>query len=202
MTQIAEGKFLEMNHKTPKVKLKDFAKDYLEYSKANKRSWKRDVVSLKNLLEVFGEKHLTEITVLMVDRYKACRKDVAKPGTVNRELACLRHMFTKAIEWGKAKENPVTKVKFDKETPRLRFLTTEEAEELVKASASHLKPILIVALNTGMRKGEILSLKWENVNFQRGIIFIPDTKNKEWREVPMNSLVIETLSKVKKHHDS
>ena len=99
--EIAEGKFLDIRRK-PKVLFRDFAREYLEYSRANKRSWGRDQTSLGNLLPVFGEMYLSDITPGQIERYKAQRLLKVKPATVNRELACLKHMFNKAIEWGQA----------------------------------------------------------------------------------------------------
>jgi integrase len=75
---------------------------------------------------------------------------------------------------------------------RNRYLSPEEEARLMTALEGHrayLRPILIVALNTGMRKGEILTLKWSCVDFQRGIIYVVNTKNGRNREVPMNAAV-------------
>ena len=112
-------------------------------------------------------------------------------------------MFNKAIEWGKVHENPTDKVKFFKENNhRLRYLTKEEIKALYNAAAEHLKPIIVIALNTGVRKGEILNLKWEDIDFRQKIIYILNTKNGEKREIPMNDPLFDTLLKIKKHPDS
>lgn len=66
----------------------------------------------------------------------------------------------------------------------------------------NIKPIAIVALNTGMRKSEILNLKWNDIDFKRGIIYLLRTKNNEKREIPMNDAVITVLIKVKKNPES
>ena len=117
-----------------------------------------------------------------------------RPATLNRELSLLKHMFTKAIEWGKCKENPAKKVKKLKgEVKRVRYLMPGEVQTLLLSCADHLKPIVIVAVHTGMRKGEILSLKWEQVNFEQGIITLLDTKNNERRDIPMDETVKTTL---------
>ena len=99
--QVAENKFLDIK-KVEKIKFKEFAKMYLEvYAKLNKRSWTRDETSINNLNKFFGEKYLHEITTIDIEKYKRNRKEKVTGSTVNRELACLRIMFNKAIEWGK-----------------------------------------------------------------------------------------------------
>jgi len=107
-------------------------------------------------------------------------------------------MFNKAMEWGKIHDNPVRKVKyFPGNKRRLRYLTKEEIKALYNACTERLKPIVILALNTGMRKGEILNLKWEDIDFHQKIIYILNTKNNEKREIPMNQVVFDTLLKVR-----
>jgi len=173
------------------------------YAKPNKRSWKRDEFSIKCLSTFFCEKYLHEISSFDVENYKHHRIQEVSSSTVNRELSCLKTIFNKAIEWGKIHKNPTNKVKpFKENKHRLRYLNKEEIKALYNACAEHLKPIIIVTLNTGMRKGEILNLEWEQVDFRQKIIYLLDTKNNEKREIPMNAVVFDTLLKVKKHPDS
>lgn len=125
-----------------------------------------------------------------------------RPATVNRELSLLKHMFSKAIEWGKCKENPAKKVKKLKgEVKRVRFLMPDEVQILLSSCADYLKPIVTVAVHTGMRKGELLGLKWEQVNFEQGIITLHDTKNSERRDIPMDETVKTVLKGMEKKRD-
>ncbi len=191
--QIIEGKYLDISRQ-PKTTFEDLAVEYLKFSKINKRSWIRDRVSIKHLGAVFGGRYLSGITPLQIEHYKARRKDEVAPASVNRELGCLRHMLNKGIQWGMATENPAKGMRLLRENnTRLRYLTSKEAERLIEAAAPHLRPIVIVALNTGMRKGEILGLRWEDIHWKQGIILLKDTKNNQWREVPINNDVTETL---------
>ncbi len=201
--QIKEGKHLDIQ-KNEKIKFEEMAKTYLEaHSKLNKRSFRRDETIIKNLLPFFGGRWLFEITSLDVENYKRKRKEQVATATVNREFACLRHIFTKAIEWDKLRENPAAKVKlFRIDNKRLRYLEREEMKKLIDACSEHLKPIIIVALFTGMRKSEILNLKWRDLDFSQKIIYLLDTKNGEKREVYMNDIVYSVLLGVKKHPDS
>lgn len=185
------------------VYFEDFAKEFLSvYSKPNKRSWKSDQGSIKNLDRLFHGKFLIEVNSELIERYKAKRKTEVSPATANRELALLKTMLSKAVEWGKLKSNPAAKVKKFKEAPgRERILTVAEIRSLADAASSHLKPALIVALNTGMRRGEVLGLKWESVNFARGSILISDSKSGRSRKVPMNGLVAETLKQLERRSE-
>ena len=204
-TEIAEGKFLDVR-KEHNIKFEEFAKTYLElHSNVNKRPRvaRRDFFLINRLGEHFNGKRLYEISPQSIEQYKSDRiKDVA-PATVNRELACLKCMFNKAIAWGKTHDNPVCKVKLFKENnQRLRYLEKDEIKKLLDSAPEHLKPILIVAVFTGMRKSEILTLEWKNISFEQDIIYLLQTKNGERREVLMNNTVKNALLAVPKHKDS
>jgi integrase len=125
-----------------------------------------------------------------------------KPASVNRELACLKFMFSLAKKWKLVDENPVKEVKlFQEQKIEMHILDKDETDRLIHCSAHHLKPILIVALNTGMRKGEILNLRWNDIDFDRYFIFIRETKSGRSRKVPMNYLVLEALNSLKRESE-
>lgn len=92
-----------------------------------------------------------------------------------------------------------TSVKFFRETEgRLRFLEKEEIKKLYNTCPKYLKPIIALAVCTGMRKGEILNLKWPDVDFRRRIITILKTKSQKKREIPIGIGVSRLLLKQKK----
>lgn len=195
----------------PDIAFEQFAKEFLEtYSKLNKKSWQRDETSLGNLKPFFKGKTMQEIGPELVENYKAKRKaDITKRkthitgATINREIALLKTIFNKAVEWGKIEKNPLDKVKKFKENhvKNMKILKDDEAIRLIDSASPHLKPILIIALNTGMRRNEILSLKWENVNFNKGLIFIEDAKSGKPREIPMNYMVYEILKELSRNSE-
>ncbi|RKZ30366.1 hypothetical protein DRQ36_05840 [bacterium] len=172
-----------------RVAFKDFAKEYLDYSKSNKapKTYRADPTGIRNMLKFFGDRLLSEITPQLIEEYKAKRLETVKPASINRELATLSNMFTKANQWQIVSVNPMKEVGKLKGPPgRIRYLSYDEIERLVNVSAPHLKPIIITALNTGMRKSEILNLRWENVDLERRVIIVRETKNNEIRILPIN----------------
>lgn len=203
--EIIEGKFFD-KRRIRKIHFEELADEFIElHSRVNKKKMvaKRDENLIANLKRTFGGKYLHEITPMMIERFKAARRESVAPATVNRELACLKCMFNKAIQWGRYDDNPVRRVRlFRENNQRTRYLESDEIQKLLENCQENIKPILIVALNTGMRKGEILNLKWENVDLERGIIYLLDTKNSEKREVIMNGPVKEALSKLTRHATS
>ena len=200
--EIAEGRYLDIK-KNEKIKFEDFADEFFRlHSQPNKKptSIQSDKIIIKNLKSFFAGRYLYNIGPQLVEEYKVERSKEVKPATVNRELACLKCMFNKAIEWGKTEVNPVRKVKlFRENNTRIRYLEKEEIQKLLDNCASHLKPIATLAVNTGMRKSEILRLKWIDIDFKRDLLYLIETKNGERREVPINKTVKETLIKVSKH---
>jgi len=176
-----------------------------EYSKVNKKSYERDITSAKHLLRHFGGKTHSQITAWLVEKYKSERqKENTRYGrppskaSINRELALLKHMFNIAIEWDLITSNPAKKVKlFPEKQNQLRILSHDEFEKLYNASSDFLKPILVVAVNTGMRRNEILYLKWDNVSLKQGYITVIESKNNESRSIPINKILMDTLNYVK-----
>lgn len=189
---MAEGKFLDIK-KSQRALFDDFAQEYYElHCKQNNKSWFRtDRHNLKVLKDFFGGLSLAEITPHLIEQFRQKRLLEVSPSTVNRNLACLSCLFNKAKLWGKFEEdNPVAQVKkFKVRNARMRFLEQREVQMLINACNGYLKAIVIIAVNTGMRRGEILSLKWNDLDLIRGVIFLTNTKSGEKREVPMNEQV-------------
>jgi integrase len=122
---------------------------------------------------------------------------------VNRELACLSKLLRKAVEWHYLKINPMTAVKLLKQPPgRLRYLEPEEIDALYGALedlAPWLKPIVQVALLTGMRRNEILTLSWNHVTLRDAIVTLPQTKNNDLRVVPLSREAWDIFAAVPRH---
>lgn len=203
--QMAGGKFEIVQTKKP-VPFEKLTQRYLEYSQSNKKSYTRDITSSKALMRFFGGKTIQQISPWLIEKYKAERqKDYThykKPitkATINRELACLKNMFTKAIEWGYVTVNPVKKVKlFPEKQEKLRVVSEAEFQKLFSVASPHFKPILLCAYMTGMRRSEIARLKWDDVNLKGGYIQVVETKNNDSRIIPVSGILLETLQELKK----
>jgi len=194
--EIAENKYLDKRKDPDPIKFHEFGKEYLEWSKGTKKpsTHKRETSFMRQLEKEFEERTIQEITTWQIEKWKVKRKEELKPASVNRELGLLKNMFTKAVEWGKLNENPSRRAKRLKgEVKRVRFLMSDEIQTLLSNCPDHLKPIVTVALHTGMRKGELLGLKWDQVNFEQGIVTLTETKNNERRDIPMDETVRNLL---------
>jgi len=181
-----------------KMSLKKLCEQYLEYEEINgKKSLKRDVIIVNSFLNHFNHLNVAQIDPLKIESYKKKRlEDGVKSSTVNRELACIKHIFNLAKKWKIIHENPAGETKpLKEEKYKIRILEKVEADLLIRAAADYLKPILIVALNTGMRMGEILGLSWNDIDFVNYNMHIKNTKSGKDRIVPMNSLVAGVLKK-------
>jgi len=151
-----------------------------------------------HLVRAFGERKLGALRAMDVEGYKAKRLVRVSPATVNRELATLRHMYRKAVEWEYVKASPMANVRQFKEPPgRVRYLTTDEIKRLLCQCAAHIRPIMVMALNTGMRKGEILKLRWRDVDLENRRIIVVNSKNNETRMIPINQTLFEVFGRLK-----
>jgi integrase len=173
-----------------KIAFGDFSKRYMEYAKANKRSWLRDEQMLKPLTEHFSsERPLTEILPVDIEGYKLHRRAQVSGSTVNRELALLKRMFNLAIEWDLFLDrNPVCRVRFFKEfNIHRRTLSIDEEEKLLRNAAPFLQDLITFALNTGLRVGELFSLQWSSVDLEQDVLNVYASKTGKTRPIPVNS---------------
>ena len=190
-----------------KLTFREFSKLYLDnYARLNKRSWRDDQYRLDaHMIPFFGASDLQEITPLDVEKYKASRlsSGVSK-STVNRELTILKKMFNLAIDWDLAVQNPVIKVKLfsEKDTAKERILTAEEETRLLAECPGYLRPIINAALHTGMRRGEILNLRWAEVDLDKRLILVKRTKSGQDRLIPINESLLEVLADLKHSNSS
>ncbi|MBI2061982.1 MAG: tyrosine-type recombinase/integrase [Nitrospirae bacterium] len=167
---------------------------------------KRDILdrTMAQLSEA-GLEAVKTLRSLMSHGKESARLDAGKaPDTVNRELTTLKHLFTKAVEWGELESSVAHKVKPLKRPPgRLRYLTLEKGKTLLaecRASSSpHLYAVVLTAMHTGARRGELLSMTWEQVDSTNRAIKIIGTKNGTVRVVPMTNEVKECLSSLPHH---
>lgn len=156
-----------------------------------------------------AKKPLSEITSVDVSEYRDARLGTESStgkklsaATVKLELSLLSNLFDIArIEWGWCDDNPVKNVRKPKLPPgRDRRLTPREDKLILRYAHNHSNKewysIVTLALETAMRQGEILSLKWENVNLKNGVVHLPETKNGTKRDVPLSFKAREALSRL------
>jgi integrase len=183
---------------------RSWADEYIEgYAKPNKRSWKTDKAYVEaNMKLFFGDKLLSSITAFDIGKYKQARlADGVSQRTVNRCLQILRRMFNLAIRAGHMKANPIESGTLYQESggSQGRVLDYEEEQQLLSVLPPHLKPIVIVALETGLRKGEILALRWTDVDWQNHTMRVRRLKKR--REcidvIPLSSTVLACLRVLK-----
>ena len=180
----------------------EFSKEYVQQKKdEGKVSWERDVYSINNLLEFFGsDVLLSSIDVKGVSKYKTHRLKTRKPVTINHELVCLGAIINLARDWEIWKgKNPVYVsglIKYNK--TKRKILTLEEQEVLLGASSEYYRDIIIAALNTGMRRGELVNAKIEDLNLKEKYIFVPASKTTEPRIVPLNKTMLELIPELTK----
>jgi integrase len=196
-TKLVEGRFFDKTQRQ-QVLFKDLAERVLEHQRALGR---RSVEQFhkqysKNLVAHFGKKFLPEIRVEDVERYRLERSKGVSPATVNRSLAVLKRIFNLAIKWGLVDKNPVRFVEFLKEPEgRLRFLGKDEQVALLGQCQGDIYDIVVLALRTGMRRGEVLNLRKADLDFERELICVAKTKTGRTRQLPMLAEVKAVLEK-------
>lgn len=148
-----------------------------------------------------GKYSLANLTPAVMAQWRDERLKRVKAGTVIRDLAVLSSIFNHCRrEWGHPFLNPVEQIrKPQMPSGRDRVLSPAEEEALLNEAlpvgrrSPWLHPLIVLALETGMRRGELLSLKWENINLAKRTALLPDTKNGSKRIVPLSNLALDTL---------
>lgn len=240
LRNIKDGINPKIEKQHPKVShtFKSFLEDeYSPWAEAQRKDGKATVKRLKSRFSDFLDLPLTEITPLIVDKWRTGRLKASKrPATCNRDLTAIKAFLSKAVEWEHLEHHPLAKVKPLKvdSVAKVRFLSADEEKRLLKALddreevaraeratanlwrkergyplytdlnsvtfADHLKPMVLVSLNTGIRWGELASLAWDSVDMKKSLITVIGDKAKsgKTRHVPLNSIALNALKDWKK----
>jgi integrase len=212
---IAEGRYLDVKPEC-KTTLAELCAKYTE-NFGNQSSFKNAKAKyLLNFKTSFGENRLlSTISYAEVETYRnqlkqkpvtAIRKErkvilrsLRKDASINREMSCLHHLFSKAVEWDMMEKSPFEHKKsliLKENNKRLRFLNDNEISSVLAACPLHLKPIVSCAILTGMRRGEILSLKWEQV--RGGFLYLEKTKTNEARQIPVSDALEAVFKEIRR----
>jgi integrase len=194
----------ERNRRRSVPTLAEFAnQEYLPYARQHKRSWRDDESKLRREIgAAMGKMPLPDISTRDIMQLHAAIRNRLSAATANRYLALLSRLFSLAIQWGHLEKSPVRGIKKFKEAgPRHRSLSGEELSRFLdaldveagKGAADALKLLLM----TGLRKKEVLSLPWEEVDLEQGSVRLLHTKSGRSRTVALNSLAHELLRKIK-----
>jgi len=178
---------------------------FLPWCRTNNRTWREFGYRCATIIGHFGNERMSEISPFEIEKFKMeRRRGISKRGTqrspaaVNRELGTLSRIFSLAIEQGLVSVNPCKNVRFFREdNERTRYLAEEEEIKLFSVlcdERQHLASIVRLALQTGMRRRELLQLRWSQIDFEREVIHVVNnrdqgtrTKSGKNRQVPMTS---------------
>jgi len=175
------------------------------------RVMQQQAIQLRWWQEQIGHITLSELSPRIIARNRdillnspVTNNKPRRPATVNRYLAVLSHALTVAVkEWEYLSENPAKKVTRLREGQgRTRFLSQQEIADLLAAckesTCKALFPIVVLGLSTGARKMEILSLRWKDIDFNRELITLLKTKNRETRSVSLKGQALTILKEIKR----
>ena len=134
-----------------------------------------------HLAPFFKGKPLAKISSFDLERFKKMRLDAGiAPGTINRELAVVSHLFTKAVSWGWLEHKPAVIKRFKEGQGRIVYLAMEQIDRLLAAARQDQNPVIypfiVIGLETSMRRMEILAIRLEHIDLGRRVIYLPKAK--------------------------
>lgn len=189
--------------KTPEVKrivnhtFREMAEKYIEWMMVRHKSANLKLYLIQQLVDAFGNLPLRRLTPTIVSEHQTgyLTKGL-KNSSINKKISLLKAMIAWSVENAMVEQDILDKLKRVKmlkdDSKRLRYLTVDDSKALVAACEPYFRPVIITALTTGMRKREILNLRWDQVDLEHGFILLVETKNGEGRQIP----IVRELHKV------
>lgn len=136
-----------------------------------------------------------DISKLTIAEYVGKRSQVMAPASVHKEIATLKHVLRLAVDWELIPSNPAERAKLPKlPQGRTRYLSPTELKSVLEAAPDWMKAPLALAAFTGMRRGELLGIRWRDVDLANRHIYLHETKNGSLRVVPLNVLAYEVIT--------
>jgi integrase len=168
------------------------------YAEPRKVSWREDALILNRFAEFVGPNAcLQDIDRRLIERFQMglLGKNLSKT-RVNRYVAALKCFFNRFIDWEKIEVNPCRGIKLYPETARTHWLEAGQIQQLLDHCSARLKPIVQVALLTGLRLGDILRLTWERIDFDQRLIRLTQGKTQTDLILPMSEALVQLLQAV------
>ena len=199
-----KGQFID-TQEAQRTTLRELILRYVQEVTPTMKSAKEDAIRLKAIArKPIASWSLTNLNASRIAAYRDERLKQVSNGTVIRELAYLSSIINHARrEWGINTPNPVQNIrKPTSPAGRTRKLSDDEKSKLLQALEPKgrqniwTKPVVVLALETAMRRSELLALRWENIDLKRQTAFLPDTKNGSSRKVPLTSTAVGVLNKL------
>jgi len=201
-TELREGKWFNKpigENKTFGEMMAKFDREYFSHMESSKfcRSY------FNGLVDYFGKYRLSQISPRLIYQFKGLRKAKGiKPATINRQLTIAKRAYNIAVrEWEWCSENPFSKIPSEKgATKRNRWLTCEEERKLLANCPGWLKDLVVFATWTGIRVGNIISLRRSQVNLSRAEVYLGEngaqrTKNNEPLVIPLSQKALDVLKR-------
>ena len=173
------------------------------YSKQRKVSWTDDEAMLKRFAEFLGPSvYLQDVDRLKVEQFQnhLLLKGLSK-ARINRYTASLKCFFNRCIDWGKLKTNPVKGIKMYPEGMRVRYLEMGQIQTLLEECSARLRPIVLTALLTGLRKSDIFKMRWQDIDFENRKINIHQSKTGSPITINMSKALAAILKEVPQNAD-
>ncbi len=223
MNAIAKGQVTGL--RAEGMHLRDFVTQrYWPTVKSTLSRWEQERaggILKQQILPRFGDLRLSGLRREPIERWRADRLAAVSGATVNKELARLKHLLNRAVAWGYVRDNPARAVTKAKEAPgRVRYLARDELDlllngraECVNASdgrtwtvrrepAPALKVYIVAALQTGARRGELLHLRWSDVDMNARTLTFRHTKNGDARSIPLTDTLRAALLALPRPRDA
>jgi len=212
--KIVLGKWTPEKTEGQRYTFKDLVERYRGWARGRLKTYTLDnrgsrYYSVNKLERRFGSYLLKDITTQVIETYQSeLLAQGLQAGGVNRLISTLKAMMSKACDWNMVTEDQLKQVRKVKpirgERNRLRYLNKEEISRLIECCDNELRPIVITALSTGMRRGEIQKLGWEDIDFKNHVVLLQDTATKtgEKREIPLSGVLAQTLAGLPRRIDT
>ncbi len=184
----------------PQMKFAELAGHFLAEGEA--REWHRD--RLKVLLPYFSDMMISRIGKAQVRQYRQARHEskTLTETTLNRDIECLRHLLYWAVDEGLLAINPLARIRLARIRRKKKpVLSSQEEKLLLQVAAPHLQNIIIAGVDAGLRRGEILNQRWDDVDFSRCLLYVSRSKTPEGesREIPLTGRLLHLLSELPKN---